>query len=176
MSGTKKRTLICILFIVLMIVIICYSGVQKYSSDITSREVASIEKQLDDLNGRSLGDDTRSYSHIKVIGESKDDDQDKKYFVLYQELEFYIADNNKLTDEIEDDDVSCPAVVYAEKKQDGIKVVGFDTAYDDDNERNEDFPLLLLKYAGMKSGSLRASDYYKADRERAYKELVEDRK
>ena len=55
-------------------------------------------------------------------------------------------------------------------------MVGFDTAYDDDNERNEDFPLLLLKYAGMKSGSLRASDHYKADRERAYKELVEDRK
>ena len=68
MSGTKKRTLICILLIVLMIVIICYSGVRKYSSDITSREVASIEKQLDDLNGKSLGDDTRSYCHIKVIG------------------------------------------------------------------------------------------------------------
>ena len=175
MSGTKKRTLICILLIVLMIVIICYSGVRKYSSDITSREVASIEKQLDDLNGKSLGDDTRSYCHIKVIGESKGDDQDKKYFVLYQALEFYIADNNKLTDEVEDDDVSYPAVVYAEKKQDGIKVVGLDTAYDDDNERNEDFPLLLLKYAEMKSGSLRASDHYKADRERAYKELVEDR-
>lgn len=54
MSGTKKRTLICILLIVLMIVIICYSGVRKYSSDITSREVASIEKQLDDLNGKTL--------------------------------------------------------------------------------------------------------------------------
>ena len=96
--------------------------------------------------------------------------------MLYQALEFYIADNNKLTDEVEDDDISCPAVVYAEKKQDGIKVVGFDMAYEDDNERNEDFPLLLLKYAEMKSGSLRASDHYKADRERAYKELVEDRK
>ena len=106
MPGTKKRILIFILLIILAIVIICYSGVRKYSSDITSREVASIEKQLDDINARSLGDDTRSYSHIKAIGESKDDDQEKKYFVLYQALEFYIADNDKLTDEIEDDDVS----------------------------------------------------------------------
>lgn len=175
MSKSKKRILICILMFILAIVIIYYLGIQRYSSDITSQEVAYIEEQLNDNNNRSLGDDTRSYSHIKVIGESKDDGQDKKYFVLYQELEFYIADNNKLTDEVKDEDAGLPAIVYTEKRQEGIKVVGFDTAYDDSNRRNEDFPLLLLKYAEKKSGCFSASDYYKSDREHAYQELIENK-